>query len=132
MSPKPIPYGRGGSFFDLTANDLFDLACKQYSQFYRDQTPLNAYLVSVTLFHLLDWLAKNGSMWKGKEAIEAKAEEDRSAEEALVLRIHALDDFHAVVSAANNAKHRDLDGKHRPAYAKKMRQRGVRWRDEGR
>ncbi len=39
-------------FFDLTAPDLFRLACGQYESFYHDQSPVNAFLVSVTLFPL--------------------------------------------------------------------------------
>lgn len=109
-------------FFDLTALDLFQLACQQYKQFYHAQSPINAYLVSVTLFHLLDWLAKDGSADRGKKAIEAKEAKDRSTEEELVLKIYGLDEFQAVISAANNAKHRELINKNRPAYAKKRRQ----------
>ncbi|OXI21872.1 MULTISPECIES: hypothetical protein [Burkholderia] len=107
-------------FFDLTAPDLFTLACGQYGSFYRDQSPVNAYLVSVTLFHLLDWLVKDGTTRKAKLAIEAKEIGDRTSEEVTVLAIHELPEFRAVVSAANNAKHRELDG-YRPAYAKKRR-----------
>src|SRR5258707_11412752 len=79
-------------FFDLTALDLFQLACRQYEQFYYAQSPINAYLVSVTLFHLLDWLSKDGSAERGKKAIEAKQAKDRSAEEELVLKIYGLDE----------------------------------------
>ena len=78
--------------------------------------------MSVTLFHLLDWLAKDGSTDRGKKAIEAKEEKNRSAEEELVLKIYALQEFQAVISAANNAKHHELNNKHRPAYTKKRRQ----------
>ncbi|MBU9175904.1 hypothetical protein [Burkholderia gladioli] len=109
-------------FFDLTALDLFQLACQQYEQFYHEQTPINAYLVSVTLLHLLDWLAKDGSADRGKKTIEAKEAKDRSVEEALVLKIYELEDFQAVISAANNAKHRELNNKNRPAYTKRRRQ----------
>jgi hypothetical protein len=109
-------------FFDLTALDLFQLACRQYEQFYYAQSPINAYLVSVTLFHLLDWLSKDGSAERGKKAIEAKQAKDRSAEEELVLKIYGLDEFQAVISAANNAKHHKLNNMSRPAYAKKRRQ----------
>jgi hypothetical protein len=109
-------------FFDLTALDLFQLACRQYEQFYYAQSPINAYLVSVTLFHLLDWLSKDGSAERGRKAIEAKQAKDRSAEEELVLKIYGLDEFQAVISAANNAKHHKLNNKSRPAYAKKRRQ----------
>ncbi|MFM0505999.1 hypothetical protein [Paraburkholderia sp. RL17-373-BIF-A] len=108
-------------FFDLTARDLFQLACQQYDQFYHAQTPVNAYLVSVTLFHLLDWLSKDGSSDRGKKDIEAKGAEDRSPEEELVLKIYALEEFQAVISAANNAKHHELNNKKRPAYTKKRR-----------
>ncbi|WP_322035431.1 hypothetical protein [Burkholderia cenocepacia] len=108
-------------FFDLTAQDLFKLACQQYEQFYHDQTPINAYLVSVTLFHLLDWLAKDGSSAHGKRDIEVKEAKDRSPEDELVLKIYGLDQFRAVISAANNAKHRKLENKYRPAYSKKRR-----------
>lgn len=109
-------------FFDLTALDLFQLACQQYEQFYHAQTPINAYLVSVTLFHLLDWLVKDGSSERGRKAIEEKEATERSVEEELVLTIYGLDEFRAVISAANNAKHHELDNKKRPAYAKKRRQ----------
>lgn len=108
-------------FFDLSALDLFQLACEQYEQFYHDQSPINAYLVSVTLFHLLDWLAKDGSTERGKRAIEAKEAKDRSVDEELVLKIYGLSEFQAVISAANNAKHHNLDNDKRPAYTKKRR-----------
>jgi hypothetical protein len=108
-------------FFDLTALDLFKLASQQYEQFYHSQTPINAYLVSVTLFHLLDWLSKDGSSDKGRNTIESKDAKDRSLEEDLVLKIYALEEFQAVISAANNAKHHALDNKKRPAYAKRRR-----------
>ncbi|WP_027784546.1 MULTISPECIES: hypothetical protein [Burkholderia] len=107
-------------FFDLTAAELFGLACEQYGRFYRDQSTLNAYQVAVTLFHLLDWLVKDGTTANRKRIIEAKDPEARTAEEALVLAIHQLPAFRAVMSAANNAKHRELDGT-RPAYTKKRR-----------
>jgi hypothetical protein len=109
-------------FFDLNALELFQLACRQYEQFYHAQSPINAYLVSVTLFHLLDWLSKEGSAERGKKAIQAKETKDRSVEEDLVLEIHGLDEFQAVASAANNAKHHELNNKKRPAYTKKRRQ----------
>ncbi|CAB3976102.1 hypothetical protein BCO9919_07458 [Burkholderia cenocepacia] len=108
-------------FFDLSASDLFGLACEQYRAFYAEQTPLNAFLVSVTLFHLLDWLVKNGTKESVREKLAAKDEAERSAEEALVLKIHSLEAFRAIVSAANNAKHHTLDGKTRPAYAKRIK-----------
>lgn len=108
-------------FFDLSAQDLFKLACDQYDTFHRAQSPVNAYLVSVTLFHLLDWLVKDGSAPKAKRAIEAKDQGDRTPEEVTVLAIHELPEFQAAVSAANNAKHRELDGSYRPAYAKRRR-----------
>ncbi|WP_423370155.1 hypothetical protein [Burkholderia sp. LMG 32019] len=108
-------------FFDLTASDLFRLACGQYESFYRDQSTVNAYLVSVTLFHLLDWLVKDGTTHRAKTSIEAKELGGRTSEEITVLAIHELPEFRAVVSAANNAKHRELDGSYRPAYAKKRR-----------
>ncbi|WP_175666500.1 hypothetical protein [Burkholderia ambifaria] len=107
-------------FFDLTAPDLFRLACGQYESFYHDQSPVNAFLVSVTLFHLLDWLVKDGTTRRAKISIEAKELGDRTPEEVIALAIHELPEFRAVVSAANNSKHRELDG-YRPAYAKKRR-----------
>ncbi|WP_176079214.1 hypothetical protein [Paraburkholderia tropica] len=107
-------------FFDLDARDMFKLACGQYETFYREQTPINAFLVSVTLFHLLDWLVKNGTKESIRKAIADKAETTRTAEEVLLLKIYDLDAFRAVISAANNAKHHSLDGKTRPAYAKKI------------
>ncbi|ABI87263.1 hypothetical protein CH72_3108 [Burkholderia ambifaria AMMD] len=108
-------------FFDLSASDLFGLACEQYTAFYAAQTPVNAFLVSVTLFHLLDWLVKNGTKENVREKLAAKDEAGRSAEEALVLKIHGLEAFRAVISAANNAKHHTLDGKTRPAYGKRIK-----------
>lgn len=108
-------------FYDLTAQQLFELACQQYDRFYYAQTPINAHLVSVTLFHFLDWLSKDGSAERGKRTIEAKETKNRSPEEELVLKIYNLKEFQAVVSAANNAKHHDLDNRNRPAYAKKRR-----------
>lgn len=108
-------------FFDLTAKELFGLACEQYERFFRDQSPLNAYQVSVTLLHLLDWLVKNGSARGAKGLIEAKEAKDRTPEEATVLAIRELPAFRAVVSAANNSKHRELNDGYRPAYTKKRR-----------
>ncbi|CAG9197645.1 conserved hypothetical protein [Paraburkholderia tropica] len=107
-------------FFDLNARDIFKLACEQYEAFYSEQTPINAFLVSVTLFHLLDWLVKNGTKEGVRKGITEKAEAERTAEEVLLLKIYDLEEFRAVISAANNAKHHSLDGKTRPAYAKKI------------
>lgn len=107
-------------FFDLSASDLFELACEQYTAFYPRQTPLNAFLVSVTLFHLLDWLVKDGTKECTRKELAAKDETELSKEEALVLKIYNLEEFRAVISASNNAKHRTLDRKSRPAYTKRI------------
>lgn len=81
---------------------------------------MNAFLVSVTLFHLLDWLVKNGTKESVREKVEAKDEAARSPEESLLLKIYGLNEFRAVISAANNAKHHTLDGSARPAYEKRI------------
>ncbi len=95
--------------YGLEAKDIYDEARKLYDDFFSDQTPINAFRLSITLYHLLEWVIPESN---GKQVLKdirgkkgTSTESDISREEQLVLDLRDYEYYKVLKSLANNSKH---------------------------
>lgn len=106
--------------YNLEAKDIFAEAQKLFKEFFSEQTPLRAFSLSITLYHLLEWVLPGGNSKSTLTEIEKKSKSTEaiiSREEKLVLELRKYDCYEVLSSIANNSKHYKLRS---PAYEKKI------------
>jgi hypothetical protein len=89
--------------FDLAAEDIFKEAVRLYEEFFSMQSPLTAYRVSVTLYHLAEWVTPGGNDKDFRNCIDA-ADPNRQRKAKLLADLHGYCHYEVLRSFCNNSK----------------------------
>lgn len=105
--------------YNLKAKDIFAECKILYKEFFSEQTLLRAFRLSITLYHLLEWVLPEGNT-KFVKQIETKSQSTNeiiSREEKLALDLRKYEFYEVLKSLANSSKHYALSKSE--AYEKK-------------
>lgn len=94
--------------YDLDSQMIYFEAKKLFQDFFVKQTPLNAFKLSIILYHLSEWVVPNGDDKLFLDDFRNHANENSlslSPEGKLVSYLHKYEFYEVLISIANNAKH---------------------------
>lgn len=98
--------------FGLSA---YEEACRLYGDFFEEQTPIKAFRLSITLYHLLEWVVPGGNSKKQQLHVALDENGPDRWKSELLKELRALPHYEVLRSLADNAKHHTL---HSPSYEK--------------
>jgi hypothetical protein len=94
--------------YDLDSRMIYFEAKKLFQNFFVEQTPLNAFKLSIILHHLLEWVVPNRDDELFLDSLKRHANENSlslSPEGKLVSCLQEYEFYEVLTSIANNAKH---------------------------
>jgi hypothetical protein len=93
--------------FDLSAMDIMSEAERLYQEFFQAQTPISAYRLAVTLYHLAEWVSPNGNSKDYRKGIGST---DTTGEwkKELLYGLHTYRYYEILRSICDNSKHHTL------------------------
>lgn len=94
--------------FDLSADDLMSEAERLYKDFFSSQTAISAFRLAVILYHLAEWVSRNGNS-EDKYLMMINADDPHGGWKAeLLSTLHSYEHYKVLRSICNNSKHHTL------------------------
>jgi hypothetical protein len=90
-------------FYGLTYVEIYEEAKNLYAMFFAEQTPINAFKLSIMMYHLLEWICPG--VYERNRLEEINAKEEKSASDHLVIEVTSHRYYKILRGLANGAKH---------------------------
>ena len=99
--------------YSLRNEEIFAEAKELFNRFFVEQTPINAFRLSITLYHLLEWIVPEGNSRKVLTNLRLRIgpkgdDSSLGPEDKLVWRIRNYEFYEVLRSIADNSKHHTL------------------------
>lgn len=88
--------------YSLSTKEIYAEAKRVFQDFFINQTPLNAFKLSITLYHLMEWIKES--------------EGSNDAAKKLVHELKSYEFYEVLRSIANTSKHFHLTNSKSPSY----------------